>query len=175
MEGAEILKDGLTRINRSLHRSLADVSSEMLSKLPTPDTNSMAWLVWHLTRVHDSHLADLIGGPELWVSEKWHEKFNMDPDDSNTGAGHTTEQVAAIKVDSSDVLLGYADVVLARTIPYLEGLKSADLDAEINEPQWDPLPTVGTRLMSVILDNGQHAGQVAYLRGYFEGLGWQRV
>ncbi|MEE8518306.1 MAG: DUF664 domain-containing protein [Dehalococcoidia bacterium] len=175
MEGAELIKDGLTRINRSLHRSLTGVTAEVLCKLPTPDTNSMAWLAWHMTRVHDDHLADLIGGPELWVSDKWHERFDMPPDESDTGTGHTAKQVAALKVDSPEVLLDYADAVLARSVTYLDAMKPADLDVEINEPQWDPLPTVGVRLVSVILDNGQHAGQVAYLRGYFEGLGWQRV
>ena len=175
MEGAEVIKDGLTRINRILHRALTDVAADVLCRQPTPDTNTMAWLAWHLTRVHDDHLADLIGGPELWVSDKWHERFNMPPDESNIGTGHTIEQMAAVKVDSADVLLGYADAVLARTVTYLDGLKAADLDVEINEPQWDPLPTVGVRLVSVILDNTQHAGQVAYLKGYFQGKGWQSV
>ena len=174
MEGAELIKDGLTRINGSLHRSLPGVSAEILCKLPTPDTNSMAWLAWHLSRGHDDHLADLIGVPELWISDKWHENFNMPPDDSNTGQWNTAEQVAALRVESSDVLLGYADAVLARTVSWLDGIKPADLDVVINEPQWDPLLTVGVRLVSIILDNSQHAGQIAYLRGYFEGLGWQK-
>ena len=40
----------------------------------------------------------------------------------------------------------------------------------LDEPQYDPLPTVGVRLVSVVSDNTQHAGQVAYLRGMQRGL-----
>ncbi len=175
MEGPALIADGLGRINRVLHRSLEGVPAETLCKMPAPHANSMAWLAWHLTRVHDHHLSDLAGLPQLWSSEGWHARFNMAADDSETGTGHTPEQVAALKVDSADVLLAYADAALARSEAYLATIGPADLDAVINEPQYDPLPTVGVRLVSVISDNTQHAGQVGYLRGYFEGLGWQNV
>ena len=93
----------------------------------------------------------------------------MAADDANTGSGHTAEQVAALQVDSADVLLGYADAVYERARTYLSGISSETLDEVINEPQYDPLPTVGVRLVSVIADNTQHAGQIAYLRGLFAG------
>ena len=168
MEGPEVIADALSRINRILHRSLDGQSAETLCRLPAPHANSMAWLAWHLTRIQDHHVSDLVGLPQLWSSE-WHERFGMAADDANTGSGHTAEQVAALQVDSADVLLGYADAVYERARTYLSGISSETLDEVINEPQYDPLPTVGVRLVSVIADNTQHAGQIAYLRGLFAG------
>ncbi|MEX2598455.1 MAG: DinB family protein [Dehalococcoidia bacterium] len=175
MEGAELIADGLGRVNQLLHRSLTGVSAETLCQMPTPETNSMAWLAWHLTRVQDHHISDLAGLPQLWTSEGWHAKFGMDANDKETGTGHTLEQVAALKVDGPDLLLAYNDAVYERSKAYLAGVKPGDLDQEINEPQYNPLPIVGVRLVSIVSDNTQHAGQIGYLRGYFEGLGWSKA
>jgi uncharacterized damage-inducible protein DinB len=174
MDGAELIADALGRINRTLHRSMEGVPAETLNKQPSPSTNSMTWLAWHLTRVQDHHISDLLGVPELWVSGGWHEKFGQAADEKNTGTGHTPEQVAALTVDSADVPLGYSDAVLERARGYLATVKPETLDETIDESQYDPLPTVGTRLVSIVSDNTQHAGQVAYVRGLLEGPGWQQ-
>ena len=52
----------------------------------------------------------------------------------------------------------------ARTVAHLAGLSEADLDRVVDE-RWDPPVTLGVRLVSVISDDLQHAGQAAYLRG----------
>ena len=70
-------------------------------------------------------------------------------------------------------LLGYADAAYERAKTYLAGMTPKDLDRVLDEPQYDPLPTVGVRLVSVVSDNTQHAGQIGYLRGYHAGFGWQ--
>ena len=175
MEGPALIADALGRVNSILHRALSGVPAETLCKMPSPDSNSMAWLAWHLTRVQDDHLSSLAGLPQLWISDGWHAKFGMPADEKETGTGHTLEQAAAFKVDSAAPLLAYNDAVYERSKAYLARLNPEDLDAVINEPQYDPPPTVGVRLVSVVSDNNQHAGQVAYLRGYFEGYGWRRI
>lgn len=175
MEGAALIADALGRVNSILHRSLEGASADMLCRMPVPHSNSMAWLAWHLTRIQDDHMSDLAGLPELWTSEGWHARFGMEPDDEERGQGHTFEQVAAFRVESAEDLLAYQDVVFERSKTYLATVKPADLDRVLNEPQYDPMPTVGVRLVSVVSDNTQHAGQVAYLRGYFEGKRWGRA
>lgn len=174
MEGNELIADGLGRVNQLLHRALEGVPAETLNRMPGTDSNSMTWLAWHLTRVQDGHIGSLAGEPQLWTSEGWHERFGMPADDSITGGGHSLEQAAAVKVESADVLLGYNDAVYERTTRYLAGLTSEGLDRVLDEPQYNPLPTVGVRLVSIVSDNTQHAGQVMYLRGYFDGFGWRR-
>ena len=175
MEGAELISDALGRVNRTLHRSLEGAPVEMVCKMPTPGTNSMAWLAWHLTRVQHDHVSDLAGLPQLWTSGGWHAKFGMAADDGETGNGHTLEQVAALQVDAVEVLLGYNDAVYERSKAYLAGLSPKDLDRVLDEPRYDPMPTVGVRLVSVVSDNTQHAGQIGYLRGYHAGFGWQQA
>ncbi len=175
MEGADFIAEALGKVNAILHRSLEGAPADMLCRMPAPHANSMAWTAWHLTRVHDDHISDLAGLPELWVSDGWHARFGMEAGDEETGQGHTFDEVAAFKVESADVLLAYQDAVLERSKEYLAGLKPADMDRELDEPQYDPLPTLGVRLVSIVSDNTQHAGQVAYLRGYFEEKRWGRA
>lgn len=174
MESPALIADALERVNRTMHRTLEGVPAEMLCRQPSPDTNSMAWLAWHLTRVHDDHVATLAGLPQLWTSAGWHRRFGMAANDAETGMGHSPEQVGALKVDSADVLLAYADATLERSKTFLAALTSDDLDRVLDEPQYDPLPTVGVRLVSVISDNTQHVGQIGFLRGLLEGYGWQQ-
>ena len=168
MEGAELIRLALQRVNQILNRSLDRAPVDMLCRMPTPHTNSMAWLTWHLTRVQDDHISGLAGLPELWAGGEWNNGFGMDHNDERTGQRDSFEEVGAFKLESAETLLAYQDAAFERSTKYLLTLKPDDLNRELNEPQYDPLPTVGVRLVSVVSDNTQHAGQVAYLRGYFE-------
>lgn len=174
MEGPELIADGLGRVNQMLHRVLTSLPTDYLNRMPADGSNSISWMAWHLTRVHDDHLSSLAGEPQLWESGGWRERFGFPAGDNSTGGGYSPEQVAAFNVDSVDVLLGYADAVYERSRAYLATLTSSDLDRVLDEPQYNPLPTAGVRLVSVVNDNTQHAGQIAYVRGYFEGFGWRR-
>ena len=173
MQGADIIADALGRIAGTLGRALENLSQETLHRTPSDDTNSIAWLAWHLTRVQDDHVMNLANRPLAWVEEGWHERFGMSSE-NDFGTGWTSEQVRAFKVESAQLLLDYHSAVVKRSQEYLATVKADDLDRVLDEPQWDPRPTVGVRLVSLVSDNTQHAGQIAYLRGLFEGLGWQR-
>jgi hypothetical protein len=175
MEAAHIVLDGLDRIRSILHRALTGLSLEDAMRQPRPDSNSIAWLVWHLTRVQDNGISGLFDTPQAWISEGWHAQFGMDPDPDNEGQGHTPEQVAAFRTSSLQTLLDYHDCVSARSKAFVGSLMPPGFDRELNEPQYQPLPTVGVRLVSILSDNLQHAGQVAYLRGFWQGKGWMRA
>jgi hypothetical protein len=96
----------------------------------------------------------------------------MPADPKQDGFGYTPEDVAAFRVPAGQLLLDYHESVLERSKNYVASLTPEAFDRELNEPQWQPLPTVGVRLVSVLSDNLQHAGQVAYLRGLIQGKGW---
>ena len=172
MEGQQLIIDGYGRILQILERSLKGLTQEDLNELPHPDCNSMGWLAWHLTRVQDHHLADLIGEEQLWFRDGWHAKFNRASDPSDIGFGHSSADVAAFKAPDVETLLEYHRVVLEQSKHYVNTLSAQDLDRELNEPQYQPLPTVGVRIISVMSDNLRHAGQVAYVRGLLKGKGW---
>jgi hypothetical protein len=134
----------------------------------------MGWLVWHLTRQQDAQIASLTGDDQLWVRDGWHAKFDRPADPRDVGFGHTPEQVAAFKSPDTKTLLEYHRAVLERSKRYFLTLSKTDLDRELNEPFFKPLPTVGVRLISIMDDAVIHAGQAAYVRGLRQGKGWQK-
>ncbi len=172
MDAKDLLLEALERIRSLTQRTLDGLTLDDSHRQPNPDTNSIAWLVWHLTRVQDTSLSGVMGIEQAWVTQGWHAKFDLPPDLKMDGFGDTLEQVAAFRAPSVQVLLDYHNHIAERSKAYVVKLTGTDLDRTLNEPQWQPLPTVGIRLVSVISDNLQHAGQAAYLRGLFQGKGW---
>jgi len=161
---ADILADGFGRVRESVHQAVAGLSAESLNLRVDADANSIAWLVWHLTRVQDDHVADVAGWEQAWTAGGWHDRFGLSLPAADTGYGHSSAQVAAVTVDSADLLVGYHDAVCEQTLRYVGGLADADLDEVIDE-HWNPPVTLGVRLVSVIADDLQHAGQAAFIRG----------
>ena len=174
MEAKDIVIDALGRIRSILHRTLAGLSLDEVNRQRSHDSNSIAWLTWHLTRVQDNGISRLFGQEQAWMSQGWHAQFAMAPDPDNEGQGHTPEQVAAFRAPSLQTMLDYHDSVATRSHNFVAGLAPADFNRELNEPQYQLPPTVGVRLVSILSDNLQHAGQVAYLRGLWQGIGWRR-
>jgi hypothetical protein len=140
------------------------LDAERLCQAPTPGANTIGWLVWHLTRVQDHHVAELLGTEQIWVSGDWAKRCGLEADASNTGYGHSPEDVRAVRPEGPDVLLGYLAEVDARTKSMLEGLMPDDLE-EVVDRRWDPPVTLGVRLVSIADDCLQHVGQAAYARG----------
>jgi uncharacterized damage-inducible protein DinB len=161
---ANLLTDAFGRIRDAVHRAVDGLSPEELAFRVDPDANSIAWLTWHLTRVQDDHLADAAGTTQVWTSRGWAERFGLPFDVSDTGYGHAPDQVAAVRVESAELLTGYHDAVYQQTVAYVGSLTDDDL-TRIVDRSWDPPVTLGVRLVSVIDDDAQHAGQAAYIRG----------
>ena len=143
------------------------IAAEQLLLRPDHGANTIAWLIWHLTRVEDNHVAEIADLPQRWVSGGWNGRFGTDPDEDNTGFAHTPAQVAAVVPDRVESLLDYHDAVHQATLEYLETVDGTELDRIIDR-RWDPPVSVGVRLVSVINDAMQHAGQANYLRGLIE-------
>lgn len=169
MQVSEILIEAFGRIRENVHRVADGMSADDLAFRPDADANSIAWLVWHLTRIQDDHVADLAGATQVWSEGDWPERLGFTGDLAETGYGHTTEQVAAIRPDGPEQLIGYHDAVYQRTLDYVRGVAEADLDRVVDY-SWDPPVTAGVRLVSVVNDNMQHSGQAGYVRGMIERL-----
>jgi len=155
-----------------LERALDGLTPDDLDKQPHPDSNSMGWLTWHLTRYQDDRIAHFMKENQLWVSDGWHAKFNRSADPEDTGLGHSSEEVREFKSPEVATLLGYHRVVRERTKLYILSLSLTDLDREISDPRFERPIKLGGYLVGVLSDNFQHAGQVAYLRGFLKGKGW---
>jgi hypothetical protein len=170
MTSSQLLTDGYTRINELVARALKDVTLAGLAFRPDPGANSIAWLVWHLTRVQDSHLAELLDEEQRWVSEGWAARFDLPLAVASTGFGHTSEQVALLGSASRELLDGYNNDVHEHTMGFLESLGDLDLDRVV-DTSWNPPVTLGVRLISVLSDNLQHAGQALFVRGISDRAG----
>jgi len=160
---ADLLHDLFDRVAADVHDAVQGLDLDALTYRVDATANSIAWLVWHLTRVQDDHVAEVAGIEQAWTADGWVGRFGLPFPASATGYGHGGDEVAAVRVDA-DLLLGYFDAVHARTLRYVDGLTEADLDRVVDE-RWDPPVTLGVRLVSVADDDIQHAGQAAYLAG----------
>jgi uncharacterized damage-inducible protein DinB len=167
MHAKDILIDGYGRIREEVHAALDGLGPDELNARPAPDVNSIAWLVWHLTRVQDDHIADAFDLDQVWLSQGWEKRFGLDLPRHDTGYGHSPAKVAKVRVESADQLTGYYDAVHEQTLGALRGLAAKDLERIVDEC-WDPPVSLGVRLVSVLSDDLQHAGQAAYLRGLLQ-------
>ena len=167
MTSAELLVDAVGRIRGVVHRAVDGLTPEQLAFRLDPEANSIAWLVWHLTRIQDDHVAGVAGAEQVWTSHGWVERFGLPFDPRDTGYGHLADDVAAVQVGSGELLVGYHDAVHQQTTRYVGGLRDADL-GRIVDRSWDPPVSLGARLVSVIADDLQHAGQAALVRGLLQ-------
>lgn len=159
----ELLIDAFGRIKEVVHDATEALTIEQLTYRPNDTGNSIVWLIWHLTRIQDSHIADLADTDQVWVRDDWYSQFDLPFEATVTGYGHARHEVAAVQT-SADLLLDYHDAVYDQTIAYLQQLTDEDY-AKVIDTDWDPPVTLAVRLISVVSDDLQHAGQAAYVRG----------
>jgi hypothetical protein len=161
---AALLLELYGRIPPLAHDVVEGLDPAQLNEPPAPGSNPIAWLVWHVARVQDDHIAEVLEAEQIWITGGWAPRFGLDPDAENTGYGHSARQVASVRPERPAVLLEYLDAVDARTRDMLARLAPEDLDRVVDR-RWDPPVTLGVRLVSVADDCLQHAGQAAYVRG----------
>ena len=174
MEWQDLLADGYSRVYAFMKHTLTGLNQDDLNWQPKGDCNSIGWLAWHLTRQQDAQISSLTGEDQLWIKDKWHIKFDRPADPEDIGFGHTKEQVQTFKSPDINTLLDYQKSVSERSKDYFTILSKADLDKELDEPWFQPLPTIGVRIISILEDSLLHAGQMAYIRGLRQGKGWQK-
>jgi hypothetical protein len=168
MRSPELLLYAYDQVQETLRAAVHGLTPDQLGRRIGPDANHIGWLAWHLLRVQDDHIADVAGSEQVWTAEGWVDRFGLPFAPSATGYGFSSDQVAATRIPSADLLLGYGAAVRARTAEFLRGLSDEDLDRVIDE-RWNPPVTLGVRLVSVLADDLQHVGQAAYVRGILMG------
>ena len=172
VQTVQFAKDVLDRNETILFEALNGLGAEELRRQPGPDSNPIGWLMWHLARVQDNHLSAMESTEHVWVRDRWYERFERGDDPSDRGRGHTSEQVVAFDPPDVDTLLGYYKAVRGRTDAFLDGLSEADLDRAVPNLAGDGTVPMHVRLEMTLVDNIQHSGQIAYLRGLLTGKGW---
>lgn len=160
----ELLVDSFVRVRELVAGCTDGLTEEVALYRPDEQANSVTWLLWHLTRVQDDHVAALAGVEQAWPA--WRERFGLPFDPDETGYAQSPEEVAQVRVDPA-LLAGYHADVHALTLRYLDTLDAQAL-ARVVDTRWDPPVTASARLVSVLGDALQHLGQAGYVRGLAE-------
>ncbi|HUZ20681.1 MAG TPA: DUF664 domain-containing protein [Acidimicrobiales bacterium] len=163
MRSADVLSDAFGRIREVVDDVVDGLTPDELSLRVDDEANTIAWLVWHLTRIQDDHVARAADLEQVWTSAGWSARFDLPFDRADTGYGHDRNQVAVV-ASNAETLRGYHDAVYQATLRFVDGLNDADLDRVV-DTRWDPPVTLGVRLVSVVSDDLQHVGQAAFIRG----------
>jgi uncharacterized damage-inducible protein DinB len=166
MTSAELIVDGFERIRQTVADVLSGLTPDQLAYRIAPDANPISWLVWHLTRVQDDHVAKAFGAVQAWSSGGWARRFGLSAGTMETGYGHTTAQVAAVgsATASASLLAGYHEETYAQTVRLVSAVTDADLNRVV-DTRWTPPVTLGVRLVSVLNDDMMHVGQATYAHG----------
>lgn len=165
----DLLVDALGRVRETVHEAVEGLGRAQLTYRVDARANTICWLVWHLTRIEDDHIAGVAGSDQIWLSHGWVDRFALPLEPRDHGYGHSSEQVAAVDVEA-DLLLGYHDATHDRAVEYLQGLRDDEFP-RIVDRSWTPPVTLAVRLVSVANDCAQHAGQAAFVRGVVDRAG----
>lgn len=159
----ELLRDAFTRLIEHVDELTDSLTDELARYRPTPNANSIAWLIWHSARVQDLQVAHVAGVEEVWTRDGWVDRFGLELPRHDTGYGHTAEDVAKV-VASAELLSSYYHAVHKLTLECIASVTAAEL-SRVVDTSWDPPVTASARLVSIIDDCAQHLGQAAYVRG----------
>ncbi len=166
MMTTDVVLDSLGRVHELVPAVLKGLSHDDVVWQPDDGSNSIGWLVWHLTRGEDDQMADLGGRETVW-SQGWSKRFALPYPETANGFGMSAADVAAFDVASVDLLIDYATAVAAQSREIVNALSETDY-AKVIDTNWDPPVTIAVRLVSVAVEGAQHVGQAAYLRGLRE-------
>jgi hypothetical protein len=166
MDVSDLLTDALGRVREQLPDLVTGLDEDQLAWRPDPEANSIAWLVWHFSRIEDDHVAGVAGTEQVWTAQGWVDRFDLPFGAHEHGYGMSADQVGQVRV-GGDLLAGYYDAVATRSAEFVATLRPDDLDRVVDE-SWDPPVTLGVRLVSVVNEVNAHLGQAQYVKGLLE-------
>jgi hypothetical protein len=170
MTSADLLTDAFSRIREGVADVTDGLSPGQLAERLAAEANPIAWLIWHLSRVQDDHVAAAFGATQAWVTGGWAERLGLPAASMELGYGHTSAQVADVteaicgRPDPGKLLVEYYETAHAQTLSLVSAITDPDLERVVDR-RWTPPVTLGVRLVSVIDDDARHLGQAEFVRG----------
>ena len=77
-------------------------AAHQLSTPPAPGANTIAWLLWHLTRAMDEQVAQVLGYDAVWEAGGWRERFDLPLPPDTHGFGMTFEEVLLVRASAEE-------------------------------------------------------------------------
>jgi hypothetical protein len=167
MDTRALLTDAFHRLPPLVRAHAEGADDQLLHTRLDADANPLAWLLWHTIRVQDDQVAELAGREQVWTAEGWVDRFGLPLEPGDHGYGHDRAQVASVRIEDLELLIGYQEAVTAMIDDYLAEVDADELSRVVDDG-YDPPVTAGVRLVSILDDALQHLGQAGYLRGHLE-------
>lgn len=158
-----ILLDSFARIQDQVRSVLDGLGDQDARWRPDPEANPIGWLVWHLSRVTDDHIAALADVEQVWPSQGFADRFALPYPAEAIGYGQSSDDVGRFRAEPT-ALLEYHRATQQLVREYLGNLELAELERVVDDA-WDPPVTAAVRLISVLGEAIAHIGQAQYVRG----------
>ncbi len=168
MEAKEMITLSLDQAQEYLDMALDGLTQEEAAWSPGPESNSIAFIFWHIARVEDFFVNRVIQRlGEVYSADGWVDKLGTPA--KGTGFQYTLEQLRDWPVPKIEVLREYAGSVRGKTLSFIRDLAPEKL-SEVPRPEQSP-DSIGETLRHITTEIGLHIGQIYYLRGMQRGLG----
>jgi len=165
MDAKELLLRSLEQSHGYLTKALDGLTQEEATWSPSPECNSIAFILWHTTRVEDFFVNRVIQrGKELYETEKWQEKLGT----PLKAYQYSVEELQAWPAPKLEILKEYVKSVRQKTLAFLNSIPPERL-SEVPRPDRSP-DSIGATLEHMTTEIALHVGQIAYLRGIQRGL-----
>ena len=165
----DAVRSGLIEYMEGLDKALDGLSEDELRYQPAIHANFIEWIVWHMARVEDRWINLVLRqDDDIWVKDGWYKRFGMDPDDY--GREDTAEKMRAMpKIDINEMMDYYREARKV-TLAHLDVMPVEDLDKEFYHPRRQIAVSGAWVLGHILVEEAQHLGQIAYIRGMMRGL-----
>lgn len=111
---------------------IGDLSETQMRLIPPKSEHSIAWLIWHITRIEDITMNLLVAGsPQVFYRDGWFERLGV----SAVDTGNTMDKGDIIKLSQTiqiESLLDYRISVGRRTEEIVSGLEPQKLKQTID-------------------------------------------
>ena len=160
----------LDDVHSELQQTLDGMDLEQLMWRPAPQSNSMAWIAWHIARLQDARAETLSGDEQLWISGGWHARFGLHPGPGNSGRGHSDDDVNAVRPESAECLGEYTSAAHAYLRRYIAELPDVEATTLVTGSSGDS--SVSALVFRAVHGGLAHVGQLMYVRGLVEKRHW---
>ena len=167
MDFKSLIMLGFDEYLTDLKGHLTGLSEDERRFQATPESNHIDFIVWHMARVEDDFLQRFAQQRStVWQRDDWHGKFGLPERDS--GFGYTAQQVAELPPYDMGDMLAYYDAVRVETYAFLDSISESDLGRKPHPRR--PEYTIADMFSHVMIEEAQHVGHVAFIRGIQRGL-----
>ncbi len=168
MDYKDIVRLALAEYSEDMARALNGLTAQERRFQPTLDSNHIDFLVWHIAKVEDGWInAYARETRTVWEEGGWAARLGLP--EEGAGFGYDADEVRYFPTFDHDLLNEYADAVREVTLAYLDALSPAEI-ARPKARGWRRPYCIGSALSHLLVEESQHVGQIAYIRGMLRGL-----